>query len=67
MAKFNRGEAIHYQNVSQTVGQAEHNFKVACNLCCNDPECMWRSDCNRCKIASIHRDKVAELKAMGRV
>lgn len=59
---FNKGEAIHFQNIAKTVGQAKHNFKVACNLCCQDPDCMWRSDCDRCKIAEKHREKIEELR-----
>ena len=47
MAKFNSGEAIHYLNTAETVGQVEHRFKVACDLCCLDPAFMWKGkECN---------------------
>ncbi len=58
---FNRGEAIHYQNIAKTERQAVHNFKVACDKCCMDPSCMW-TDCGKCRIASIHREKLADLR-----
>ena len=62
MAKFNSGEAIHYLNTAETVGQVEHRFKVACDLCCLDPAFMWKADCGKCRVAERHREKLKELR-----
>lgn len=62
MTRFNRGLAIHYQNISTTVAQAKANFAVSCDQCCMDPSCMW-NDCGRCRVAQRHKDKVEELRS----
>lgn len=58
---FSERIAINNQFACKTIIEADENFKKSCDICCNSPSCLWR-DCDKCKVAQMHKFVVEELK-----
>ena len=57
--------SINLQIRSKSVGEAKERFKQSCTICCANPDNLWKRSCERCPLASRHRETVAELKGKG--
>lgn len=59
MSKFER-VAINKQLSSTSVTEANHHFDVTCNICCNNPRCLYKG-CDHCVVRDYHEQVVAVL------
>ena len=59
---FSERIAINNQYIAKSIEDADTQFKKSCEMCCNSPSCLWK-DCDRCKVAAIHREVVELLKS----
>lgn len=60
---FSKHVAIANQYMCNTILLADQEFEKSCEICCNDPKCMWKSNCDRCPVAEAHRAVINKLKA----
>ena len=58
---FSKVVAIRLQQTAKTEKEAKDRFKQSCTLCCNCPEMLWHS-CEKCAVAGIHEEMIAELE-----
>ena len=59
---FSMRVAVANQFACATIMQADEQFKKSCDMCCNSPQCLYRS-CNGCRVAEMHRYIVEQLKS----
>lgn len=57
MSKFET-VAVNKQLASESIQEAQHHFEVTCNICCNNPRCMYK-DCDHCVVREYHEQMVA--------
>lgn len=62
MKGFSIYQAINNQYACKSIIEAEERFKESCDMCCNSPQCLWRS-CDSCKLAQLHEAVIEQLKA----
>ena len=53
--------AMANQYACESIIEADEQFKKSCEMCCSSPQCLWH-DCERCKVAEIHKDIIKQLK-----
>ena len=57
---FSTRVAIANQYACRTILEADRQFEISCNKCCNSPQCLHRS-CEGCRVAEMHKYIVEEL------
>ncbi len=56
---FSMQTAIANQYACQSIIEADKQFEISCEKCCNSPKCL-HMDCDRCKVKQMH-DYVIEM------
>lgn len=57
---FSMRVAVANQYACTSIMQADEQFRKSCEICCNSPQCLYRS-CEGCKVAEMHKFMVEML------
>lgn len=58
---FSMRVAIANQYACQSIIEADKQFEISCNKCCESPRCL-HTDCANCRVQQMHDYVVAMLR-----
>lgn len=50
---FSIAKAIANQYACNSIIEADKQFEISCNKCCNSPRCL-AMNCDKCRVAQMH-------------